>query len=308
MKAVRIHSFGGPEVLEVEDVAPPQPADGEVVIRVRAASVNPVDYKIRSGGYRGGKTELPVTLGRDVAGIVESVGPGVDGTHVGDEVYAFLGSHSGGYAELAVAKASETAPKPGSLDHVHAAAVPLAATTAWQALFDHGHLKRGERVLIHGAGGGVGLFAVQFAKAHGATVHVTAAPEDVELLKRLGADAVIDYKRERFEDRVRDVDLVIDLVGGETQDRSWSVLKVGGRMVSTLQEPRKEKAAEKHAQTASFMAVPRREQLVEIGKMIEDGRVKVIVEKTFPLEEVRIAHDRIEKQHSRGKVVLEVKK
>jgi len=305
MKAIRIHSFGGPEVLSLEDINRPQPADGEVVIKVRAAGVNPVDYKIRGGSMKGDIT-LPTTLGRDVSGVVEAVGRGVKGTEVGDEVYAFLGSHSGGYAEFAVAKAEEMAPKPASLDYVHAAAVPLAATTAWQALFDHGKLQRGQRVLIHGAGGGVGHFAVQFAKARGATVIATGAPEDMELLRRLGADEVINYEKERFENRAKDIDLVIDLIAGDTQERSWNVLKDGGKIISTLKPPSEQKAAEHHAKAEAFYAEPRRDELIEIGRMIDAGKVSVVVEKTFPLARARLAHEKMESEHSRGKLVLEV--
>lgn len=306
MKAIIIRSFGGPEVLEPADMPRPEAREGEVLVRVRAAGVNPVDTKIRSGSFKKSDTALPTVLGRDVAGRVEAVGQGVTSTKVGDEVYAFLGSHSGGYAEFAVAKESELAAKPDSLDFEQAAAVPLAATTAWQALFDHGHLQRGQRVLIHGASGGVGHFAVQFAKARGAMVIATARGEDASFLKQLGADEVIDYKQERFEERARDIDLVIDLIAGETQERSWNVLKDGGAIVSTLQQPAKDKAAAHHARGEVFMAEPRHEQLAEIGRLIDDGKVRVAVQQAFPLREAKKAHDTLEHEHTRGKVVLTV--
>lgn len=306
MKAIIIRSFGGSEVLESADVPRPEAHEGEVLVRVRAAGVNPVDTKIRSGHFSKSSTHFPAVLGRDVAGRVEAVGGGVKGTKVGDEVYAFLGSHSGGYAEFAIAKESELAAKPASLDFEQAAAVPLAATTAWQALFDHGRLQRGQRVLIHGAGGGVGHFAVQFAKAKGATVLATASAEDAVFLKQLGADEVIDYKAERFEDRARDIDLVIDLIAGETQERSWNVLKEGGTLVSTLQQPAKEKAAAHKARGEVFMAEPRHDQLVEIGRLIDAGKVRVAVQHAYPLREARRAHDALEHEHTRGKVVLKV--
>lgn len=304
MKAVRIYSFGGPEVLQVEDVPRPEPGEGEVLIRVRAASVNPVDYKMRQGGYRRAKIELPATLGRDVSGTVEAVGPGAGGVRVGEDVYAFLGARGGGYAEYAIARAGEVARKPARLDEVHAAAVPLAGETAWQALFDHGRLEPGERVLIHGAAGGVGHLAVQFAKVRGARVIATGRGGDAELLRTLGADEVIDADAERFEDRVRDIDLVIDLVGGEIQQRSWPVLKDGGRLVSTLAEPSPDEARAKRAKGVVFMAEPRAEQLAEMARLFDDGKVRVEVETVLPLAEARRAHERLERQLTRGKVVL----
>jgi NADPH:quinone reductase-like Zn-dependent oxidoreductase len=306
MHAVIIRSFGGPEVLEPADLPKPNPREGEVLIHVRAAGVNPVDYKIRSGAFGKEDTPLPMVLGRDVSGTVESVGPGVTSVKPGDEVYAFLGFHSGGYAEFALARETEVAGKPRSLDFVESAAVPLAATTAWQALFDHGQLQPGQRVLIQGAGGGVGHFAVQFAKAKGATVFAVADGKDFKLLKMLGVDELIDYKRERFEDRAKGVDLVIDLVGGKTQERSWSVLKRGGAMVSTVQQPSEQKARENGARGTVFMAQPRHEQLVTIAKLIDDGKVVVAVSHTHPLDEAKEVHEELENEHSRGKLVLTV--
>ena len=306
MKAVRIHSFGGPDVLTIDDVPKPKPGAGEVLIKVEAASVNPVDYKMRSGDYKLVGMQTPLTLGCDISGVVESVGRGVSGVQVGDEVYALLDHNHGGYAEYAVAKREGVATKPAAIDHIHAAAVPLAATTAWQGLFDHGRLAAGERVLIHGAGGGVGHFAVHLAKDRGAYVIATAREEDRELLQQLGADEVIDYKSERFEDHVRDIDLVLDLVAGETQQRSWKVLKDGGRIVSTLQPPSEAEALRHHAKAEAFMVEPNRDELEQIGQMIDAGRVSVCVERTLPLSEARRAHEHVEHEHVRGKVVLAI--
>ncbi|HVW22806.1 MAG TPA: NADP-dependent oxidoreductase [Opitutaceae bacterium] len=306
MKAVRIHEFGDSNVLTLEDAPKPELHDGEVLIKVRAASVNPVDYKIRSGSFKKADIKLPATLGRDVAGVVEAVGGRVNGFKPGDDVYAYLSYQNGGYAEYAIAKSQEVAPKPVAVDYVHAAAVPLAAITAWQGLFDHGRLQPGQRVLIHGAAGGVGHYAVQFAKAKGATVIATAGKDDAVMLKQLGADEVIDYHSERFEDRARDVDLVLDLVGGDTQRRSWAVLKPGGRMVSTLEQPSPEQARARQAEGKVFMAEAKAEQLREIGRMIDADKVTVLVEKTLPLERAKEAHDTLENQHVRGKVVLTV--
>ena len=306
MKAVRIHSFGSPDVMQVDEIEAPRPKRGEVLIRVCASSVNPVDFKTRSGEFKMPGAHMPITLGRDVSGVVEAVGPGVSGIEVGDQVFTLLDADHGGYAEFVPARADAVAPKPSSIDHAHAAAVPLAAITAWQGLFDHGHLKRGERVLIHGAAGGVGHFAVQFAKNEGAYVYATARGEDADLLRSLGADEVIDYQNERFEDRVRDVDVVLDLVAGETQKRSWRSLKKGGRLVSTLTPPSKSDAAKAGAKGDHFMASPNREQLEEIARMIDDGEVQVIVQETMPLNEARHAHNVLEHEHVQGKLVLEV--
>jgi NADPH:quinone reductase-like Zn-dependent oxidoreductase len=277
-----------------------------VLIKVLAASVNPVDYKMRSGEFKPPGMTMPMTLGRDIAGIVESVGRDVTRLKVGDDVYALLDRDHGGYAEFVVVKADYVAQMPASADYIHAAAVPLAAITAWQGLFDHGKLHTGERVLIHGAAGGVGHFAVQFAKDRGAHVIATGRAEDRDLLRRLGADEVIDYQNERFEDRVSNVDLVLDLVAGDTQKRSWKSLKKGGRMVSTLQAPSPQEGASRGATGESFMAKPDRNALEEIGHMIDDGKVRIIVDQTLPLEAVRRAHQVIENEHVRGKLVLEV--
>jgi len=304
MKAVVMNSFGGPEVLQPIELPIPTPGAGEILIQVRAAGINPVDYKIRSGQYRRTETNLPVIPGRDVSGKIAAVGRDVAGFDVGDEVYAFLASHSGGYADYAIARDNELALKPVTLDHAEAAAVPLAATTAWQALFDHGNLQRGQRVLIHGAAGGVGHFAVQFANVKGAVVIATAEAGDIALVEGLGADQVVDYKNGDFEREVEPVDLVVDLIAGDTQERSWSVLKEGGAMVSTLKEPSAEKARHHHARAVAFMAQPSREILQAVAALIDAGRVRVVLQKTYPLPEAAKAQDELEHDHSAGKRVL----
>ena len=301
-----MHTFGGPGVLTVEQVPTPSFGPDEILIRVLAASVNPIDYKIRRGSYRRSVMRPPLILGRDVSGVVDAVGRNVKHLQRGDEVFAMLGAHSGGYAELAVAKSEEVALKPRVLDHVHAAAVPLASITAWQALFDHGGLGAGQRVLIHGAGGGVGHFAVQFAKSREATVFATGDRADLNLLRELGADEVIDYEYESFETKAQAMDLVIDLVGGATQIRSWDVLREGGTLVSTLEEPSVIQAATRRAHGRFFMAEPKAEQLAEIARLIDAQKVMVIVSKTLPLDEAGRAHDELEHEHSRGKFVLTV--
>ena len=304
MKAVRIHHFGDPSVLEVDEIDRAQPTGEQLLIHVKAASVNPVDYKIRKGGYPMVKEDkLPITLGRDVAGVVEKA---AGGFKVGDEVYAHLDWADGGYAEYAVVAPVGASAKPKSLDMIHAAAVPLAATTAWQGLFQHGHLRSGQKVLIHGASGGVGGFAVQFAKAAGAYVYATASGDGEKDVRDFGADEVIDYKTQKFEDIAKDVDLVFDLIGGETQERSFAVLKTGGALISTVQEPDKDKAAAKGLTAERYMAEPNADHLKRIGELIDSGKVKVVVAETFPLGEAAAAHRSLEKDHPRGKVVLEV--
>ncbi|HEU5019426.1 MAG TPA: NADP-dependent oxidoreductase [Pseudolabrys sp.] len=305
MHAVRIHSFGDPSVLRIEDIDVPDPKDNEIVIKVHAASVNPVDYKIRSGGYLS-DDKLPVVLGRDVAGVVYRVGGRVRKFQKGDAVYAMLGRDHGGYVEYAIANEDEAAPKPSKLDFVTAAAVPLAALTAWQGLFDKGELKAGQRVLIHGGAGGVGHFAIQFAKAKGAWVATTVSADDLSFVRELGADQAIDYKTQRFEDGVDGIDLVFDLIGGETQNRSFAVLKDGGTLVSTLTRPDEHRAQARNIRALNYMAQPSAGQLSEIGRLIEDGAVMPVVQSTYPLEAVAKAQAHMEHDHIQGKVVLEV--
>jgi NADPH:quinone reductase-like Zn-dependent oxidoreductase len=308
MKAIRIHRFGGPEVLELDDVPIPQPGEDELLVRTRAASVNPVDYKIRHGTVPWVSREmLPITLGRDLSGTVESAGAGVDAFAEGEAVYAMLGSiDRGSYAEYVLVRPNEAAPKPARLSHIEAAAVPLAALTAWQGLFDHGHLEAGQTALVHGGSGGVGHFAIQFAKVKGATVLTTVSGQNLGFARELGADRAVDYESQRFEEIARDVDLVLDLVGGETQERSWSVLKPGALLVSALGEPSKEKAMQHGAHGLGYRAQSNAGQLAEIGRLIDQGKVRPVVMASYPLAEARQAHERLERGHVRGKIVLVV--
>jgi NADPH:quinone reductase-like Zn-dependent oxidoreductase len=304
MKAVRIHQYGGPEELKVEETPRPQAAVGEVLIRVRAAGVNPVDWKIRAGYL---KDFMPVPMpfipGIDVSGMVEAIGPGVTQFKKGDEVF---GAGKGAYAEFAVAKESELARKRASLDHVHAAALPVAALTAWQVLFNVAHLTAGQRVLIHGAGGGVGSFAAQFAKAKGAYVIGTASGRNQAYLRELGVDEPIDYEKTRFEDVAHDVDVVLDTQGGDTQQRSWKVLKKGGMLVSIVQQPSAEEAAKYGVRAARFVRQPNAGELSEIARLVDSGQVKVVVDSALPLSEAPRAHELSQTGHARGKVVLKV--
>ena len=305
IKSIRIHGFGGPEVLREDRVPMPQAGNGEILVKVHAASVNPVDFKIRKGGYSGPE-KLPIAMGRDVSGTVESWGAGVEGLRRGDAVFAMLGRERGGYTDYVVVKPDEFAAKPRKIDHTRAAAVPLAAITAWQGLFDHGRLTKGQRVLIHGGAGGVGHFAIQLAKTKGAWVATTVSGQDREFVRGLGADQIIDYKKQHFEDEVGDVDLVYDLVAGETQDRSFGVLREGGALVSTLKEPDASRAKAKNLHVARYMAEPNAAQLSQIAALIEDGKVRPVVASVFSLEDAAKAQSKLEHDHVRGKIVLEL--
>nr|WP_317891862.1 NADP-dependent oxidoreductase [uncultured Sphingomonas sp.] len=306
-KSVRVHAFGGPEVLRVEPVPIPQAKDDEVLVRVAAASLNPVDYKTREGEFPPvGEDALPAILGRDLAGTIEAVGTRAHYMlRKGDPVFAFIGFDRGGQSEYVVVKALELAAAPASIDLVHAAAVPLAGMTAWQGLFDHGGLQAGQRVLIHGGAGGVGHLAVQFAKAKGATVFATAGTDDVDYVRSIGADTAIDYKNQRFEDVATDIDLVLDLVGGETQTRSFAVLRDGGTLVSTLDVAEPDKGRDRNIRVPErWLAQVNTKQLGEIAALIDAGKVKVEVAAVFPVEDASSAYDRLENGHVRGKIVL----
>jgi NADPH:quinone reductase-like Zn-dependent oxidoreductase len=307
MKIIVFDRFGGPEVLQQRDVRVPVPGDGEVLVRNEAAGVNPVDFKIRAGKYPAVKEDkLPYVPGRDVSGTVVACGPSTQRFAKGDTVFAMPGIERGGYAEYVVVKESEAASRPKALDAVAAGAVPLAALTAWQGLFRHGELKEGQRVLIHGGSGGVGHFAIQFAKAKGARVATTVSGQRVAFARELGADQVIDYQTQRFENEVEEVDLVFDLVGGDAQQRSWRVLKRGGIMVSTLAEPSQQAAAERKARGTRYTVAESGADLAEIAGLIDAGKVKPVIAKTFPLAEAAAAQQYLEKSHPAGKVVLVV--
>jgi NADPH:quinone reductase-like Zn-dependent oxidoreductase len=307
MKAVRIHEFGGAEAMRLDSIETPKPASGEILVLVKAASLNPVDYKTCEGKFPPvSRDKLPIVLGRDLAGIVDQVGPDV-GTYLpGDSIYAMLAPDRGTFAEYAIVKAWEAAPQPARLNYAEAAAVPLAALTAWQGLVDHGGLTAGQRVLIHGGAGGVGHFAVQIAKVKGASVFTTVSGGDIEFADALGAERAIDSEREKFEDVAHDIDLVFDLVAGDTQARSWRVLKRGGILVSTLGEPSQEMARKHGVRAAGFMAQPNGAQLAEIGHLIDQGAIRPVVEKLFPFAAASDAESRLQHEHGRGKIVLEI--
>jgi len=308
MRAVRIHAFGGPEVLSTDDIPMPQPASDEVLIKVHATSVNPVDWKIREGQRKDKfPAKLPLTLGWDVSGTVEEVGEKVSAFKKGDEVYGRPDpTKNGAYAEYIVVKANIISIKPASIGHTEAAAVPLAGLTAWQGLFDHGLLKAGQSVLIHAAAGGVGTYAVQFAKWKGAYVIGTASSNNADFLKRLGADEVIDYKMEDFESVLKDVDLVLDTIGKETQLKSLNILKAGGRVVTTLMPEFTAEAKVKKVHLIGFTAQSIPAQLSEIASLIDSGKVKPVIAKVLPFTSAKQAQIESEQGHTRGKIVLQV--
>lgn len=308
MKAVRIHAYGGPELLHYEEVPRPALNPDDLLIRVRAAAVNPVDWKIREGYLQGVlHHSLPLILGWDVSGEVVEIGPEATGFKVGDAVYARPNiERDGSYAEYIAVKASEVAHKPASLDHDHAAAVPLAALTAWQALVEAAQLKAGQTVLIHAAAGGVGNFAVQLAKSRGARVIATASIINIGIVTELGADQFIDYTKTRFEDIAKDVDVVLDTVGGDTQDQSWQVLKPGGILVSIISPPAEETAAAHGVRSAFVFVQPNGQQLTAIAQLIDQGRMKPIIHTVLPLIETRQAQVISQGGHARGKIVLHV--
>src|SRR6266581_4758404 len=303
MKAIVIHSSGGPEVLKYEDAPRPQPKDDEVLIRVMAAAVNPVDVFIREGR----SNQFPLIPGMDVAGVVEQVGNKVTKFKRGDAIYAYLSfDEQGGYAEFAVAKQDHAALKPKSIDFEHAAAVPLAATTAWQALIEKAGVSTGQRVLIHGGSGGVGPFAVQIAKARGAKVIATASTANQDLLKQLGVDQPIDYTTTKFEDVVKDVDVVLNCVRADTLPASYGVVKKGGAIVSITGDPDPAECEKRAIRYSGVMAHPDANVLDELTKLIEANKITPIVSQTFPLADAAKAHQQIETRHTRGKIVLRV--
>src|SRR6184192_2853664 len=302
MKGVRIRRYGNEEVLELADVERPRPAAGQVLVKVKAAAVNPVDWKIRDGLGELFGLKLPLILGCEVAGTVEETG-GKDFA-AGDEVYGYLAAHSGGYAEYVAAPASEFVRKPGNVDFDTAASVPVAALTAWQGIFDHGELASGQRILITGASGAVGSMAVQLAKNKGEYVIGTGSGRNKEFVRQLGADEFIDYKNAKFEDKVRDLDVVFDTVGGDTQERGFQTLKGGGFLVSTVSPPSAEKAKEFGVAVAMVQMMPKPDQLAEINRLVESGKLKVRVATVLPLAEVKKAHQLSAAGHADGKIIL----
>ena len=308
MKAIVVHEYGGPEVLKYEDAPQPEPKGDELLVRVIAAGVNPVDRVARSEkGAEFFHIKLPAIPGYDFAGVVEKTGAKVTQFKTGDPIYAYVAlNKGGGYAEYAVATEREAALKPQSLTYVEAAAVPLVAETAWQALIDTAKLNAGQTVLIHGGSGGVGSFAIQIAKARGAKIIATASTANQDLLKQLGADVAIDYTTQKFEDVAKNVDVVLDSVGKDTLVRSYGVVKKGGFIVSIVGDPDPAELEKHGIHGASISVEPNSSELAEIAKLINEKKIKVIVSQTLPLSEALKAHEQVATGHTRGKIVLKV--
>ena len=303
--AVRIHSYGGPDVVHVEEARLPDAKESEALIRVHAAGVNPVDWKIRAGYLQQfAPLPLPSTLGGDFSGVVERAGAGF--MH-GDEVYgqaSALSGGSGSFAEYCLASLGTIAAKPRSVSHTEAGALPLVGVSALQALTEHLKIAPGQRVLIHGGAGGVGSVAVQLAKHLGARVATTVSADDISFVRGLGADIVIDYRTQKFEDAVTGVDAVLDTIGGETYVRSFKALKKGGRLVSMLERPRQGLMTEFGVEASVLFTRVTTERLTNLAKLVDQGALKVRVERTFPLQQAPAALLRQEKESPKGKIVL----
>jgi NADPH:quinone reductase-like Zn-dependent oxidoreductase len=305
MKAVVVNEYGGPEVLKYQDAPRPEPKDDEILVQVMAAGVNPVDSYVRKGRFV--KGNLPTIIGSDIAGVVEKTGATAKKFKPGDAVYCYLSvMRGGGYAEFAIARESETALKPKNIDFVTAAAVPLAGTTAWQALIDSGKIEKGQTVLIHGGSGGVGSFAIPIAKASGTKVIATASTAHQPTLKQLGVDQAIDYTTTKFEDVVKNVDLVLNCVRADALARSYGIVKKGGAIVSITDEPDQAECAKRGITCSRMGANPDAKVLEELTKLIEARKMTPIVSQTLPLAEASKAHQQIETRHTLGKIVLKV--
>lgn len=307
MKAVRVHQFGGLEAIIYEEVSRPVPGEGQVLVRVKAAGVGPWDAWVRAG-KSALPQPLPLILGSDLSGVIEGVGSGVSNFRPGDEVFGVTNSQfTGAYAEYAIADAAMIARKPVRLSYVEAASVPVVASTAWQMVFDYGQVDGTKQVLVQGAAGNVGAYAVQLAKRAEAEVIATAFTRDVDYVRTLFADQAIDVKTTRFEDRVKDVDVVLDTIGGETLDRSFAVLKPGGVIVSSVAMPDQDKAARCRVRGVFFLVTVTSEGLTKIADLLDSGQLTTNVGQVLPLAEARLAHEMLAgRLHRRGKIVLVV--
>ncbi|MFC3803883.1 NADP-dependent oxidoreductase [Cohnella sp. GCM10012308] len=303
MQAIQVHEYGGPDVLKAVTVDRPQPAADEALVRIVYAAVIPLDFKIRNGGLQ---NVFPVTMpyipGFYASGVIEEAGPGVTAFKPGDRVFGMI---RGAYAEYGVAKAQELIKLPENLTFEDAATIKAGAEAAWKALFTEGELQAGQTVLLHAAAGGVGQFAVQLAKWKGATVIATASTANLDFVKSLGADQVIDYTTTKFENVAGEVDLVVDSVGGETETRSWPVLKKGGIFVSLTQDPSQENAL-KHGVTAKFNTkLPTRQDLESLTELMAEGTIKAKIDSVFPLSKAQEALEKSEARHGRGRILLQ---
>jgi alcohol dehydrogenase len=310
MKAVQYKTYGGSEVLEINEVTLAEPGPNQILVEVHAAAINPFDTKLLPGIYKDNiPLQFPVTPGGDFAGKVIKTGTEVTGLKVGDNVYGsamVLSGGTGSFAEMALVKAANAAPMPQSADYEEAAASVLVGVSALQALEEHMELRSGQKILIHGAAGGIGHMAVQLAKSIGAYVSATASGDDAEFLKQLGADRVIDYKTEAFEDMVKDFDAVFDTVGGDVTEKSFTVLKKEGILVSMKGKPDEERAKKVGVRVVGQGTRTNRKRLDRLTELIEGGKIKVRIDRVFPLDKVREAFDRQTEGHPRSKVVLKI--
>jgi NADPH:quinone reductase-like Zn-dependent oxidoreductase len=308
MKAVRIHTYGNSDVLKIENITMPSISDDEILIKIHATSINPVDWKVREGHLQSMNIHtLPLTLGWDVSGVVEKTGGNVKQFKIGDEVYTRPAlERDGSYAEHIVVKAKEVAFKPKSITHVEAASLPLAGITAWEVLINTAQIKAGQKILIHAASGGVGTLAIQLAKNTGCHVIGTTSTANIDLVKSLGADEVIDYKNQEFNAIVKDVDVVFDTLGGDIQERSWNILKEGGILISIVSPPNQESAKKYKAKAGFVFIKPDAHVLAELAKLIDGNKIKPVVGSVFALDEIKKAHDLSQSGRAKGKIAITV--
>jgi NADPH:quinone reductase-like Zn-dependent oxidoreductase len=308
MKAARIHAYGDASEIRIEDAPLPTLSDDDVLIRVVATSVNPVDWKIRKGYLKSMiPYEMPLIMGWDVSGVVEQTGPAVTKFKPGDAVYSRPDiARNGAYAEFVAVRESEIAFKPATISHVEAASLPLVSITAWESLFTTANLSAGQKVLIHAGAGGVGSIAIQLAKAKGAHVIATASAAKSALVKSLGADEVIDYRAQDFSQVARDMDVVFDTVGGEVQEKSWSVLKPGGFLVSITDRPSEDRAKAEGKRAGFVFIGPNAPILTELAGMVDAGQVRPIIGAEYGLNDTARAQEASETGRATGKIVIYV--
>jgi len=311
MKAAQLKKYGGREAVAMADISKPAISEGKVLIEVHAAGINPFDWKVRAGYMKEFiPLTFPSTLGGDFSGVAVEAGPGAAGIKRGDPLFGqayVFGGGSGSFAEFALADTQKVAPKPKKIGHVEAGALPLVGVSALQALTEHLHLQRGQKILIHGGAGGIGSIAIQLAKHLGASVAATADDKNIPYVKQLGADQIVDYKKEKFEERLKDYDAVFDTIGGETYTRSFKVLKRGGIIVSMLEQPNQELMKRYGVAAVSQLTQVTADRLANLAKFVDQDVIKVHIEKTFPLDQAAEALSYLEEKHPRGKVVLKIK-
>jgi NADPH:quinone reductase-like Zn-dependent oxidoreductase len=308
MKAVRIHSYGNSDVLKIENIPVPQISDDEILIKIHATSINPVDWKVREGYLQSMKVHtLPLTLGWDVSGVVEKTGGNVKQFKIGDEVYSRPAlERDGSYAEYIAVNANDVAFKPKSITHAEAASLPLAGITAWEVLIKTAEIKAGQKVLIHAVSGGVGTLAMQIAKNKGCYVIGTTSTANIDFVKNLGADEIIDYKTSDFSAILKDVDVVFDTLGGDIQEKSWKVLKENGILISIVSPPNPESAKTHKARLGFVFIKPDASVLAELATLIDNKSIKPVVGNIFTLDEIKKAHDLSQSGRARGKIAIKV--